>query len=133
KYAFIALQRAVRDLADNKIDALVTAPINKHNIRNEAFQFPGHTEYLQHTTGASDSLMFMLSDELRVGVATGHVPLQEGAGRITIPAIMSKLRNMHASLNQHFWLQKPKIAVLGFNPHPRDNRLIGTEEHDIIV
>ncbi len=133
KYAFISLQRAVSDLAENKIDALVTAPINKHNIRNEAFQFPGHTEYIQHVTGSSDSLMFMLSDELRVGVVTGHVPLNEVAGRITIPAILSKLHLMHVSLKQDFWIQKPKIAVLGLNPHASDNGLIGTEEQDIII
>src|SRR5690606_32884458 len=97
------------------------------------FQFPGHTEYLQHTTGASDSLMVMLSDELRVGVGTGHVPLQAVAGRITPPAILSKLRIMPAPPKQDFWTQHPNIAVLAMNPHAGDNGLIGTEEQDIIV
>lgn len=128
KYAFISLERATNDLIEGKIDALVTAPINKHNIQSENFNFPGHTEYLQERCGAQDSLMFLVSDELRVGVVTGHIPVANISQKITIENILSKLRLMNQSLKQDFWIRKPRIAVLGLNPHAGDNGLIGIEE-----
>lgn len=132
KYAFMSLEKAVEDLNAGKIDALVTAPINKHNIQQEGFHFPGHTEYLQSKVNASDVLMFMISDELRVGVVTGHVPLKDVSVQITEESILKKLRLMNDSLKKDFWIQKPKIAVLGLNPHAGDNGVIGTEDDDII-
>lgn len=132
KYAFLSLQRAVDDLNAGKIDALVTAPINKHNIQQEGFGFPGHTEYLQSKVGADDVLMFMLSDELRVGVVTGHIPVKDIAANITEEAILKKLRLMNKSLKTDFWIQKPRIAVLGLNPHAGDNGIIGNEDDAII-
>lgn len=133
KYALLSLQRATDDLIAGKIDALVTAPINKHNIHNEAFPFAGHTEYIQQRSGANDSLMFLLSENLRVGVVTAHIPLHAVAQKITREAILSKLKLMHHSLKTDFWIEKPKIAVLGLNPHAGDNGLIGNEEKDIII
>lgn len=133
KYAFISLERAVDDLLAGKIDALVTAPINKHNIQSESFNFPGHTEYLQSRTNADDVLMFMLCEDLRIGVVTGHIPMKEVATNITEEAILKKLRLMNDSLKKDFWIQKPKIAVLGLNPHAGDNGVIGHEDNDIIV
>lgn len=133
KYAFLSLDRAVSDLLEGKIDALVTAPINKHNIQSDQFQFAGHTEYIQSRAGAKDSLMFLVSENLRVGVVTGHVPLAEVPGKITREAILSKLQMMHASLKSDFWIQKPKIAVLGLNPHAGDSGLIGNEEQEVII
>ncbi|SEM74657.1 4-hydroxythreonine-4-phosphate dehydrogenase [bacterium A37T11] len=132
KYAFLSLQRAVQDLHEGSIDALVTAPINKHNIQQDDFRFAGHTEYIQHITGATDSLMFMISENLRVGVVTGHIPVKEIPERITIQAILSKLQLINSSLKTDFWIQKPKIAVLGLNPHAGDEGLIGREDLDII-
>ncbi|MCY4781592.1 4-hydroxythreonine-4-phosphate dehydrogenase PdxA [Sphingobacterium sp. UT-1RO-CII-1] len=132
KYAFLSLERAMEDLNAGKIDALVTAPINKLNIQQDGFNFPGHTEYLQAKTGATDVLMFMISDELRVGVVTGHIPVSEVAKSISEDAIIQKLKLMNASLKSDFWIQKPKIAVLGLNPHAGDNGLIGTEDEEII-
>lgn len=132
KYAFISLERAVADLNEGKIDALVTAPINKLNIQQDGFDFPGHTEYLQAKFGASDALMFMVSDELRIGVVTGHIPVSQIAKSITQESIVKKLKLMSASLKNDFWIQKPKIAVLGLNPHAGDNGLIGTEDEEII-
>ncbi|MBL1407769.1 4-hydroxythreonine-4-phosphate dehydrogenase PdxA [Sphingobacterium faecale] len=132
KYAFISLDKAVEDLTAGKLDALVTAPINKHNIQQEGFRFPGHTEYLQEKVGADDVLMFMLCDDLRVGVVTGHVPIKDVAVQITEDAILKKLRLMNNSLKKDFWIQKPKIAVLGLNPHAGDNGVIGTEDEEII-
>lgn len=133
KYAFLSLEKAVADLNEGKIDALVTAPINKHNIQQEGFQFPGHTEYLQAKTNAKDVLMFMISDELRVGVVTGHIPVKDVASSISIESIVQKLQLMNQSLKTDFWIQKPKIAVLGLNPHAGDHGLIGTEDRDIIL
>ncbi len=133
KYAFLSLQRATDDLIAGQIDALVTAPINKDNIQNEQFSFPGHTEYLQERDNSSEVLMFLVSDTLRVGVVTGHIPVSQIAQSITTEKILAKLRLMNASLKQDFWIRKPKIAVLGLNPHAGDNGLIGSEEKDIII
>ncbi|MXV17894.1 4-hydroxythreonine-4-phosphate dehydrogenase PdxA [Hufsiella ginkgonis] len=132
KFAFQSLQRAMDDLLSGKIDALVTAPIDKHTIQNEEFRFPGHTEYIQSRVNASDSLMFMVGEDLRVGVVTGHVPVSEVASGITKESILSKLALMQQSLKTDFWIQKPRIAVLGLNPHAGDNGVIGKEELEII-
>lgn len=133
KYAFKSLERAVNDLVAGNIDALVTAPINKHNIQSDAFHFAGHTEYLQEKAGAKDSLMFLISDDLRVGVVTGHIPVNDIAQKITQEGILSKLKMMNESLKKDFWIRKPKIAVLGLNPHAGDNGLIGGEEIETII
>ncbi|WP_462268184.1 4-hydroxythreonine-4-phosphate dehydrogenase PdxA [Mucilaginibacter sp.] len=133
KYAFLSLEHATNDLVAGEIDALVTAPINKDNIQNENFSFPGHTEYLQQRNGAPEVLMFLVSDTLRVGVVTGHIPVAQVAESISPDKILAKLKLMDASLKQDFWIRKPKIAVLGLNPHAGDNGLIGNEEKDIII
>ncbi|QHS55374.1 4-hydroxythreonine-4-phosphate dehydrogenase PdxA [Mucilaginibacter sp. 14171R-50] len=133
KYAYISLQRATDDLLTGNIDGLVTAPINKDNIQNEEFSFPGHTEYLQHRDSKTESLMFLVSETLRVGVVTGHIPVSKIAESITTDKIVHKLKLMNASLQDDFWVRKPKIAVLGLNPHAGDNGLIGSEEKDIII
>lgn len=133
KYAFISLQRATDDLLRGDIDALVTAPINKDAIQSEEFNFPGHTEYLQDRDGAAESLMFLVSDTLRVGVVTGHIPVQKVAESITAEKILAKLKLVDASLRNDFWVRKPKIAVLGLNPHAGDNGLIGDEEKSVII
>ncbi|MFD2600371.1 4-hydroxythreonine-4-phosphate dehydrogenase PdxA [Sphingobacterium corticis] len=133
KYAFLSLEKATEDLLAGRIDGLVTAPINKHNIQQEGFSFPGHTEYLQAKSDAKDVLMFMVSDALKVGVVTGHIPVKDVASSLSEDAILHKLRMMHSSLKADFWIQKPKIAVLGLNPHAGDNGLIGEEDGKIII
>jgi 4-hydroxythreonine-4-phosphate dehydrogenase len=133
KYAFLSLQKATDDLLNGDIDALVTAPINKENIQNDEFKFPGHTEYLQERDNAPESLMFLVSDTLRVGVVTGHIPVTKIAESISVEKILSKLKLMNASLQTDFWIRKPRIAVLGLNPHAGDNGLIGTEEQTTII
>ncbi|MFM6975331.1 MAG: 4-hydroxythreonine-4-phosphate dehydrogenase PdxA [Sphingobacteriaceae bacterium] len=133
KYAFLSLERATQDLIAGEIDALVTAPINKQNIQSEAFKFAGHTEYIQDKAGAQSSLMFLLGEELRVGVVTGHIPLGEVSKSISKEKIMAKLELMNQSLKTDFWIEKPKIAVLGLNPHAGDEGLIGKEEAEIIA
>jgi len=133
KYSFLSLEKATEDLMRGDIAALITAPIHKDNIQSEEFNFPGHTEYLQDKDGAAESLMFLVSDTLRVGVVTGHIPITKVAESISVEKILSKLKLMNASLKNDFWIRKPKIAVLGLNPHASDNGLIGTEEQNIII
>lgn len=130
--ALACLQRAVDDLKAGKLDALVTAPINKNNIQSEEFKFPGHTEYLAEEFGVTDNLMFLVSQTLRVGVVTGHVPLGRVRQNVTRERINQKLTLMMQSLKQDFGIEKPKIAVLGLNPHAGEEGLLGTEENEII-
>lgn len=130
--ALACLQRAVADLKEGKLDALVTAPINKYNIQSEEFAFPGHTEYLAQEFGVQDNLMFLVSDTLRVGVVTGHVPLGSVRQQITPERITQKLTLMMQSLKQDFGIERPKIAVLGLNPHAGEEGLLGSEEQEII-
>lgn len=133
KGAFESLKRAMEDLKAGKLDALVTAPINKNNIQNDEFKFPGHTEYLAEAFNIKEPLMFMVSDVLRVGVVTGHVPLSEVASQITKEKIVVKLQAMLKSLRGDFGIRKPRIAVLGLNPHAGENGLLGSEEEEIIT
>jgi 4-hydroxythreonine-4-phosphate dehydrogenase len=133
KYALLSLEKATEDLINGDIDALVTAPINKYNIQSDTFKFPGHTEYLQEKSGSGDVLMFLLSEDIRVGVVTGHIPLLEVSKSITKEKIVKKLIMMNESLKKDFWIEKPKIAVLGLNPHAGDNGLLGKEEQEIIA
>ncbi|MEO6149818.1 MAG: 4-hydroxythreonine-4-phosphate dehydrogenase PdxA, partial [Mucilaginibacter sp.] len=132
KYALLSLERATADLLAGELDVLVTAPINKDNIQSETFSFPGHTEYLQQQDGAPESLMFLVSDVLKIGVVTGHIPLAQVPQAITTEKILAKIKLMEASLRNDFWIRKPKIAVLGLNPHAGDNGLIGNEEAQVI-
>ena len=131
-YAFKSLEVATTDLINNKLDGLVTAPINKKSIQQESFDFPGHTEYLENRCRVKGGLMFMISDNLRIGVVTGHIPLAEVTKNITREHIEDKLRIMEESLRNDFGIEKPKIAVLGLNPHAGDNGLLGNEEQKII-
>ncbi len=130
--SFTALERATKDIASNFIDIMVTAPINKENIQSESFQFPGHTEYLASYANEENPLMIMVYNGLRVGVVTGHVPLKDVANHVTSEKIITKLQVFNKSLTQDFEIVKPKIAVLGMNPHNGDNGLIGGEEQEVI-
>ncbi len=134
-YAFKSLEAATNDLAAGKIDVLVTAPINKHNIQSENFDFPGHTEYLTNYANADSSLMLMVDDELklRIGVATNHIPLKDVPDTITKELIIEKVKLMENTLIKDFGIIKPRIAVLGLNPHAGDNGLLGEEEENIII
>ena len=132
KYAIRSLEAAVAALKENKIDALVTAPLHKKNIQSADFNYTGHTPYLKNTFGARDVLMFMVAGDFRVGLVTEHVPVKDIAQHITKENILGKLQIMHESLIRDFGISKPKIAVLGLNPHAGDEGLIGTEEETII-
>lgn len=132
KYAVRSLQSAVEALKENKIDGLVTAPLHKKNIQSADFNYPGHTPFLKNSFGVKDVLMFMVADDFRVGLVTEHVPVKDIAQYITKENILSKLYIMNESLIRDFGIDKPKIAVLGLNPHAGDEGLIGTEEQNII-
>ncbi|AZJ34139.1 4-hydroxythreonine-4-phosphate dehydrogenase PdxA [Tenacibaculum singaporense] len=131
KFALKSLQAAVGALKKNQIDLIVTAPINKENIQSEEFKFPGHTEYLEENFDGR-SLMILMTNELRIGLITGHIPVSKVAETITPELIKSKVEIMYNSLKQDFNISKPKIAVLGLNPHCGDNGIIGTEDDEII-
>lgn len=131
KYAFISLQHACKALKDGEIDVLLTAPINKHNIQSDEFKFAGHTEYLEDYFGGK-SLMLLVNDGLRMGLVTGHVPIAEVAKNISTEKIVDKLEVLNKSLKQDYAIRKPKIAVLGLNPHNGDNGVIGEEDTNII-
>ncbi len=130
--AFIALEMAVKDLMEHQIDLLVTAPINKHNIQSKDFSFAGHTEYLQEKLGVPEVLMLMVSDYLKVGVVTGHIPLSQVSAELTSDLVLRKLRLLDHSLRNDFDIRAPRIAVLGLNPHSGDQGLIGQEEEEVI-
>jgi 4-hydroxythreonine-4-phosphate dehydrogenase len=132
KAALIALKQAASELKEGLIDALVTAPIDKNTIHSEEFPFTGHTGFLTHFFEVSESLMFMISDKLRVGLVTEHIPVREVANALTKEKLEAKLKVMDASLRKDFGISKPKIAVLGLNPHAGDNGLLGQEEDQII-
>jgi 4-hydroxythreonine-4-phosphate dehydrogenase len=131
--ALISLEKAVSDINNGKIDVLVTAPIDKKNIQSEKFRFSGHTEYLKSKAGAGDVLMFMIGESVRIGVATGHVPLSRVPAMITPDLLLSKLRLMNQSLIIDFGIRRPRIAVLGLNPHAGDDSLLGSEEAEVIT
>jgi 4-hydroxythreonine-4-phosphate dehydrogenase len=133
RYAIKSLEQAVEDLASNKIDVLVTAPIHKKSIQAEGFQFPGHTEFLAKYANVEEALMLMVADDLRVGVVTGHIPLKDVAGAISRESILQKIRQMEKSLKGDFGIRKPRIAVLGLNPHAGDGGALGDEEREIIT
>ncbi len=132
KYALISLEQSTAALKDGDIGALVTAPIHKKNIQSESFKHSGHTPYLKELFGVKDVLMFMVAENMRVGLVTEHVPVSEIAKHVTKESILSKIRLMHQSLQQDFGIDKPKIAVLGLNPHAGDGGLIGNEEETVI-
>lgn len=131
--ALLALDRAVTDLREGQIDVLVTGPINKDNIQSDKFRFPGHTEFLSQQFNTSDFVMLMVSETMKVGVVTTHIPLAMVPEYITKERILSKLRIIAKSLKQDFAIPRPRIAVFGLNPHAGDNGLLGSEEKDIII
>lgn len=130
--ALLALQAAVRDLKSGDIDAVVTAPINKENIQSDQFKFPGHTEFFASEFAAKNYMMLMVSDQLKVGVVTGHIPLQQVPQVLTKEKILSNIRILHKTVLEDFSIRKPRIAVLGLNPHAGDHGVIGTEDQSII-
>lgn len=131
QYAIKSFTAATEALKNDEIDALVTAPINKYNIQSEDFKFPGHTDYLDQEI-EGNALMFMVSEDIKVGLITDHVPLRYVSKTITPELIKQKVRTINNSLIQDFNVIKPRIALLGLNPHSGDNGVIGNEEQNFI-
>lgn len=132
EYAIKSFKAATEALKKNEIDVLVTAPINKYNIQSEEFHFPGHTDYLNQEL-EGEALMLMVHDNLRVGLLTDHVPVNEIAAYLTVERIQQKVRTLNKTLLRDFRINKPRIAVLGLNPHAGDQGVIGQEELQIIA
>lgn len=132
KYAVLSLQTAVAALKQKQIDGLVTAPIHKKNIQSVEFSFTGHTPYLKSIFDVPDVVMLMCAGNFRVALVTEHIPLAEVAKHITREKILAKLQLINQSLQKDFAIDKPRIAVLGLNPHAGDEGLIGNEEETII-
>jgi len=132
QYAIKSFVSATQALKENEIDALVTAPINKYNIQSEEFKFPGHTDYLNQELNGN-ALMFMVSEDLKVGLLTDHIPLHSVSDTITPELIKQKVHTINKSLIQDFNVVRPRIALLGLNPHSGDNGIIGNEEQNFII
>jgi 4-hydroxythreonine-4-phosphate dehydrogenase len=132
KYAVKMLLAAAQAIKEKHIEGLVTAPIHKRNVQSEEFAFTGHTPFLKALAGTRDALMLLYTDDLRVALVTEHLPVKEVAQQVTKEAIISKINLLHQSLKKDFGIDKPRIAVLGLNPHAGDEGLIGTEEEQIL-
>jgi 4-hydroxythreonine-4-phosphate dehydrogenase len=133
KYALLSLEKATEALKNKQIDVLVTAPINKHSIQSDKFGFVGHTEYLANKFGGEkDAMMLMCSDNLKVGLVTGHIPVHKVAENINTEKILEKIKQLNKTLIQDFNIRKPRIALLGLNPHAGDNGTIGSEDKEIV-
>ncbi len=133
RYAFKSLEMATKDILAGKIHALLTAPLNKHNVNSEKNPFQGHTEYLASQANTNEYIMMLICGDLKVGLVTGHIPIKDVAASITKELILKKLKVMQKSLEQDFGIVKPRIAVLGLNPHAGDNGLLGKEDKEIIA
>ncbi|WP_452227256.1 4-hydroxythreonine-4-phosphate dehydrogenase PdxA [Lacinutrix cladophorae] len=131
EFAIKSLEAATKALKEGSIDVLVTAPINKHNIQSDTFKFPGHTNYLEQEL-EGNSLMLMVANKLRVGLLTDHVPVKDIAAQITPERIKEKIETIYNALQKDFKIRKPKIAVLGINPHTGDNGVIGKEDDTVL-
>lgn len=132
QFAFESLKASVNDLKQGSLHALVTAPIHKFAIQSEEFQFTGHTDYLAQAFGLKEVLMMMVSEQLKVALVTDHIPISEVSKHITRERIFTKCRMLLKSLKEDFGISKPKIAVLGVNPHAGEEGLLGDEEMQIL-
>ncbi|MBT8221113.1 MAG: 4-hydroxythreonine-4-phosphate dehydrogenase PdxA [Bacteroidia bacterium] len=132
KFAKMALEKSVEDLTNGDIDALVTGPIHKEAMQMAGFEYVGHTEMLTEASGNSESLMFMVSEDVRIGLVTNHIPISDISKNISKENILKKLQIMNDSLKMDFGITKPMIAVLGLNPHAGDGGTIGKEDEEII-
>ncbi len=132
RHAIMSLKKATKDLKNKRINVMVTAPINKNCVQSDEFSFPGHTEYLDKEL-SGESLMLMVSNSLRVGLLTDHIPINKISEHITKELIEQKLKIIEKTLVEDFNISKPKIAILGLNPHSSDGGVIGKEEQHVLI
>ena len=133
RLAMHSVERAVEMCLEGRVDAMTTCPISKEVIAHAGFNFPGHTEFIAEKTGTGEVLMMMVSGSLRVGLVSAHIPLSRVAGAVTIESVQRTIGLMADSLRKDFGMERPKIAVLGLNPHAGDGGVMGNEERDVIV
>lgn len=133
RLAMSFLNAALSDLKSNKIDALITCPLNKSTIKLEKEPFTGHTEFISKYFNASETMMLMVYENLRVGLVTNHLPIEEISKNLNSQLIINKIKTLNQTLSKDFAIHRPKIAVLGLNPHAGDNGLLGKEEKEIIL
>lgn len=134
EYALLAIDQAIADWKEGKLDAIVTGPINKKTVAKACEEeFTGHTEYLSRKTGQEESLMLLCADQIRMGLVTNHIPVSQIAEKLNKTLIKDKIELLHTSLKQDFFINEPKIAVLSLNPHAGDQGLIGDEELEILI
>lgn len=133
KCALLSLDCAIQAIQDKQADILITAPVNKHNIQSEQFNVSGHTEYLKRKFNGENIIMLMCTEELKVGVVTGHIPLKSVSESINAELIVKRLSVFSESLKNDFAIEDPVLAVLGLNPHAGDSGLLGSEEDEIII
>jgi 4-hydroxythreonine-4-phosphate dehydrogenase len=132
EHARLSLLRAVDDAKNNRLDGIVTAPIDKKTIQSDSFNFPGHTEFFGKEFNAKP-LMFLVGEDFKCGVVTGHIPLSKVSSTISVSLLLEKLNLMNQSLIKDFAVPTPKIAVLGLNPHAGEDGLLGNEEKDVLI
>lgn len=133
KLAIKSLQKGVELLKSDKIQALITLPINKANTYSDAFPYRGHTAFLQDFFATKEVLMLMLSESMRVGLVTEHLPIVRLSEALTEDRIIAKARILSQTLRDDFAISHPSIAILGLNPHCGDNGLVGKEEQEVIL
>ncbi|MEI7675836.1 MAG: 4-hydroxythreonine-4-phosphate dehydrogenase PdxA [Bacteroidales bacterium] len=132
--ALASLSKATEEYEKKLFDVLVTSPINKKATQSDTFKFPGHTEYLEERLGnGQKAMMILIKDSLRVALVTGHIPISSVATAITKESLVNKIKAFSKTLSMDFGIQKPRIAVLGLNPHAGDAGVIGNEEIETII
>ncbi len=131
--ALECLNAGIKDLTENNIDVLVTGPVNKSTVSEHLPEFTGQTELVSKASGAQTSMMLLADDGLRVGLVTNHVSLKDVTSKIDSALILQKIEVLNATLKKDFLVHKPRIAVMGLNPHAGDNSLLGKEEKEIIA
>jgi 4-hydroxythreonine-4-phosphate dehydrogenase len=133
QYVLDNLQFGIDEAFKNKNHALVTGPISKENIISINKAFLGHTEYIQQRTKSDKVLMLLASDQLKVALATTHIPLKKVANKISKELVISKAITLNHGLKQKFKIKNPNIKLLGLNPHSGESGKIGMEEIDILI
>jgi len=132
RYTIKYIKEGVKLALEKKIDAIVTAPINKKVLSEVGFEFPGHTEFLAHLTKSSRWVMMLAGDKLKVSLVTIHLAIKDVSNYLSIEKVINTIELTSFSLRKYFGISRPKIAVAGLNPHAGEEGMFGKEEENII-